>query len=45
MPLGRLSTGTVLGIDTTGIKPIVNGKGDAHPFVNTGTRPAMTCEG
>ena len=36
MPLGRLSTGAVLGIDTTGIKSIVNGKGDAHPVVITG---------
>jgi hypothetical protein len=42
MPLGRLSTGAVLGIDTTGIKSIVNGEGGAHPVVITGTRPGMT---
>ncbi|WP_283770685.1 hypothetical protein [Microvirga sp. 3-52] len=36
MPLGRLSTDAVLGIDTTGIKPIINGEGGARPFVITG---------
>jgi hypothetical protein len=41
MPLGRLSTDAVLGIDTTGIKSVINGEGGAHPVVITGPVPVI----